>query len=175
MGKHPQTTNRCEAAAGTVDCGQGCEEAARQQALDSALATAIQPHAPCVKIMSMTTPATQHSEADRLYALGMEKLESGDLVGASRQIAAAAEHAMVTYSDARGWNPENRRCYWDVAAFRRQEMGVSLQEDPLHDGFLSALMLADNAVQDGRLCTERSVTYYVQAVATLIEGFRLDS
>ena len=82
---------------------------------------------------------------------------------------------MVTYSEARGWNPENRRYYWDVAAFRRQEMGVSLQEDPLHDGFLSALMLADNAVQDGRLCTERSVTYYAQAVATPIEGFRLDS
>ena len=123
----------------------------------------------------MTTPATHQTEAERLYALGMEKLESGDLVGASRQIAAAAERAMVTYSDARGWNPENRRYYWDVAAFRRQEMGVNLHEDPLHDGFLSALMLADNAVEDGRLCTERSVTYYAQAVATLIEGFRLDS
>ena len=123
----------------------------------------------------MTTPATQQTEADRLYALGMEKLESGDLVGASRQIAAAAEHAMVTYSEARGWKPENRRYYWDVAAFRRQEMGVNLHEDPLHDGFLSALMLADNAVEDGRLCTEGMVIAYAGAVATLIEGFRVDA
>ena len=129
----------------------------------------------CATIIDMTTQATRQTEAERLYALGMEKLASGDLVGASRQIAAAAEHAMVTYSEARGWNPENRRYYWDIAAFRRQEMGVNLHNDPLHDGFLSALMLADNAVEDGRLCTERSVTYYAQAVATLIEGFRVDS
>ena len=129
----------------------------------------------CATIIDMTTQATRQTEAERLYALGMEKLESGDLVGASRQIASAAEHAMVTYSEARGWNPENRRYYWDVAAFRRQEMGVSLHEDPLNYGFESALMLADNAVEDGRLCSEGMVIAYAEAVATLIEGFRVDA
>ena len=123
----------------------------------------------------MTTQATRQTEAERLYALGMDKLESGDLVGASWQIAAAAEHAMVTYSNARGWKPENRRYYEDIAAFRRQEMGVEIREDPLSAGFASALMLADNAVEDGRLCTEGMVIAYAEAVATLIDGFRVDA
>ena len=82
---------------------------------------------------------------------------------------------MVTYSEARGWNPENRRYYWDVAAFRRQEMGVEIHEDPLNYGFESALMLADNAVEDGRLCSEGMVIAYAEAVATLIDGFRVDA
>ena len=126
-------------------------------------------------IDNMTTQATRQTEAERLYALGMEKLENGDLVGASWQIAAAAEHAMVTYSNARGWKPENRRYYEDIAAFRRKEMGVEIREDPLSAGFASALMLADNAMERGGLCSEPSVRAYAQEVATLIEGFQVDA
>ena len=123
----------------------------------------------------MTTQATQQTEAERLYALGMEKLESGDLLGASQLVWDAAECAMVTYSDVRGWEPENRRFYWDIAAFRREEMGVNMDEDPLYKGFVSALMLAENAIERGGLCSEPTVRAYAQEVATLIEGFRVDA
>ena len=139
-----------------------------------ARAAAIQPLAPCATIVSMAPPATQQSEADRLYALGMEKLESGDLLAASSLIWEAAAHAMETYSNARDWKPENRRFFEDIAAFRRQEMGVEMRDDPLSDGFLSAMMLAENVIERGELWSERSVRAYAKEVATLIEGFRVD-
>ena len=123
----------------------------------------------------MTSPATKQTEADRLYALGMAKLESGDLLAASSLIWEAAAHAMETYSNARRWKPENRRYFWDIAAFRRQELGVSMDGDPLYYGFVSAIMLAENAIERGGLCSEPSVRAYAQEVATLIEGFRVDA
>lgn len=123
----------------------------------------------------MTTQAIQQSEAERLYALGVGKLECGDLIGASRQIWEAAAVAMETYSNSRGWEPDNRRYYEDIAAFRRQEMAVNIDDDPLYDGFVSAIMLAENAVDRGRLCSERMVEAYARAVGTLIEGFRVDA
>ena len=122
----------------------------------------------------MTTQATQQTEAERLYALGMEKLESGDLLAGSQFVWDAAAHAMETYSNARGWKPENRRFFEDIAAFRRQEMGVEMRDDPLSDGFLSAMMLAENVIERGELWSERSVRAYAKEVATLIEGFRVD-
>ena len=129
----------------------------------------------CATIIDMTTQATHQTEADRLYALGMEKLESGDLLAGSRFVWDAAAHAMETYSNARDWKPENRRFFEDIAAFRREEMGVEMRDDPLHDGFLSAMMIAENVIERGDLWSENMVYGYAQEVATLIEGFRVDA
>ena len=129
----------------------------------------------CATIIDMTTQATQQTEAERLYALGMEKLESGDLLAGSRFVWDAAAHAMETYSNARGWKPENRRFFEDIAAFRRQEMGFEMRDDPLSDGFLSAMMLAENVIERGELWSGKSVRAYAKEVATLIEGFRVDA
>lgn len=122
----------------------------------------------------MTTQSIRQTEAERLYALGMDKLESGDLLGGSQLVWDAAAHAMETYSNARGWNPENRRFFEDIAAFRRQEMGFEIHEDPLSDGFLSAMMLAENVIERGNLWSESSARAYAAEVAKLIEGFRID-
>ena len=123
----------------------------------------------------MTTRAVQpSSEAERIYAFGLDRLECGDLIGASRRIWEAAANAMEAYANERGWEPDLRRYYEDIAASRRQEMAVNIDEDPLYDGFVSAIMLAENAVDRGELCSERMVGAYARAVATLIEGFRLD-
>lgn len=126
-------------------------------------------------ISVMTTHAVQpSSEAERIYAMGLDRLECGDLIGASRRIWEAAANAMEAYSNERGWEPDLRRYYEDIAASRRQEMSVNIDEDPLYDGFVSAIMLAENAVDRGELCSERMVGAYARAVGTLIEGFRLD-
>lgn len=122
----------------------------------------------------MTTHAIQPSEAERVYALGLDRLEGGDQIGASRLIWEAAANAMETYADSRGWEPDNRRYYEDIAAFRRQEMAVNIDEDPLYEGFVSAIMLAENAIDRGALCSDRMVEAYARAVASLIKGFRLD-
>ena len=106
--------------------------------------------------------------------MGLDRLECGDLIGASRRIWEAAANAMEAYSNERGWEPDLRRYYEDIAASRRQEMSVNIDEDPLYDGFVSAIMLAENAVDCGELCSERMVGAYARAVGTLIEGFRLD-
>ena len=121
--------------------------------------------------------ASAASEADRLFAEGIALLDAGDEIAASRQLWMAAATAMETYSDARGWKPENRRFYHDIALFRTHEMGLELGDPEanakIYNGFDAAEMLADNARQRGSLLYAEAIREDAEYVRTLINTFSL--
>ena len=121
--------------------------------------------------------ASAASEADRLFAEGIALLDAGDEIAASRQLWMAAATAMETYSDARGWKPENRRFYHDIALFRTHEMGLELGDPEanakIYNGFDAAEMLADNARQRGSLLYADAIREDAVYVRTLINTFSL--
>ena len=121
--------------------------------------------------------ARPDSPADQLFAEGIALLDAGDEISASHKLWMAAATAMETYSDARGWQPENRRFYHDIALFRTHEMGLELGDPKakakIYYGFDAAETLADNARQRGSLLYEEAVREDAEHVRTLINTFSL--
>ena len=126
----------------------------------------------------MTTVATKPATAEELYAEGMSLLDSGDTLGASETLWAAAATAMEAYAEMRGWAPEPRRMYLDIVQFRREELGVDQSDvhtpNPVAGPFFGASMLEANVLELDRLLTEDGIRLRAEKVRDLLDVFSID-
>ena len=127
----------------------------------------------------MTTVATKPATAEDLYAEGMSLLESGDTLGASEKLWAAATTAIEAYAEARGWVPNPRRGYLDIIQLRLGELGLGFGEpgthNPVTDPFFAASMFEGNLWEGGNLLTNESAKRDAREMRGLLEVFRVDN
>lgn len=122
------------------------------------------------------------SEADHLFAEGIALLDNGDHLGASEKVWKAAVTAMLTYSNARGWKPQDwhlHRMLLDIVELRSHELGIAYPgspADPNHidHAFAAADMLEAHVAQDGHLLDIPSARTTIEHAQPLLEYFRLD-
>ena len=127
----------------------------------------------------MTTTAPKPATAKELYAEGMSLLGSGDTLGASEKLWAAAATAMEAYAKVRGWVPDDRRYYEDTVACRIAELGLVIG-DPIADErvyfpFTAALMFAENVIEEGSLLSERAARVNAELVRKLLTVFSISA
>ena len=126
----------------------------------------------------MTTTATKTATAEELYAEGMSLLESGDTLGASELLWAAATTAIEAYAEMRGWVPNPRRGYYDIIRLRVDELGIGWGEpgthNPVTDPFAAASMFEGNLWEGGNLLTNESAKRDARDMKDLLEVFRVD-
>lgn len=123
----------------------------------------------------MTITATKPATAEELYAEGMSLQESGNTLGASETLWAAAATAMDAYARMRGWEPDDRRYYEDTVAYRIAELGLVIG-DPIADErvyfpFTAVLMFAENVNEEGSLLSERASRVNAKLVRNLLTVF----
>ena len=130
-------------------------------------------------IHSMTTTATPPATAEDLYAEGMSLLDSGDTQAASETLWAAAATAMEAYAKERGWVPDGRRLFIDVARLRTEELGFPFGDPytptPVDGPFSAAETLEANAWEHGQLLTKEEVRRLAEEMRELFEIFCVDS
>ena len=127
-------------------------------------------------------PDTAPSEADHLFAEGIALLDDGDHVGAAEKVWQAAVTAMVTYSDARGWQPQDwhlHRKLLDIIKLRSEELGIPYSgtpydTNPITDAYSAGNMLETHVHHDGHFLDLESVRREVQDTRPLLDFFRLD-
>ena len=126
----------------------------------------------------MTTTATKPATAEELYAEGMSLLESGDTLGASETLWAAATTAMEAYAKERGWVPDDRRLFIDIARLRAEELGFQFGDpytpNPVIGPFSAAQMLEANAWERGQVLDEAGVRKRAEKMRALFELFKVD-
>ena len=126
--------------------------------------------------------ATTDSEADQLFAEGIALLDKGDHLGASEKVWKAAVTAMLTYSNARGWKPQDwhlHRMLMDIVEFRCEELGIPYigtptDRDPVDRAFSAANMLEAHVEHHGYFLDLPSVRRTIQRAKPLFDYFRLD-
>ena len=127
----------------------------------------------------MTTTATKPSTAEALYAEGMSLLEGGDTLGASELLWAAATTAMEAYANMRGWVPDDRRLFIDIARLRMGELGLRFGDaytpNPVNGPFVAALTLEANVWERGQLMPDEEIRDCGERVQELLDIFRVDS
>ena len=126
--------------------------------------------------------AAAMSPADHLFAEGIALLDAGDHLAAAEKVWQAAVTAMVTYSDARGWQPQDwhlHRKLMDIVKFRSEELGVPYigtpdVPAPVDDAFTAACMLDAHVEQHGHFLDQDSTRQTMQDARPLFHHFRLD-
>ena len=126
--------------------------------------------------------ARPDSPADQLFAEGIALLDAGDHLGAAEKVWQAAVTAMVTYSDARGWQPQDwhlHRKLMDIVKFRCEELGipyVGSPEDPnpITDAYAAGDMLEAHVNHQGHFLDLESARLEIQAARPILDYFRLD-
>ena len=126
--------------------------------------------------------ATTDSEADQLFAEGIALLDKGDHLGASEKVWKAAVTAMVTYSNARGWKPQDwhrDRMLMDIVKLRCEELGIPYigtpeNPDPIDGAYSAANMLDVHVEHHGHFLDLPSVRRTIQHAKPLFDYFRLD-
>ena len=126
--------------------------------------------------------AATDSEADQLFAEGIALLDAGDHLGASEKVWKAAVTAMLTYSNARGWKPQDwhpHRKLMDIVKLRCEELGIPYigtpeDPDPVNRSFSAASMLDAHVEQYGYFLDLPSVRRTIEYTRPLFEFFRLD-
>ena len=122
------------------------------------------------------------SPADHLFAEGIALLNAGDHVAAAEKVWQAAVTAMVTYSDARGWQPQDwhlHRKLLDIIKLRSEELGIPYVDspyntNPITDAYSAGNMLETHVHHDGHFLDLESVRQEVQDTRPMLEYFRLD-
>ena len=122
------------------------------------------------------------SEADHLFAEGMSLLDAGDHLAAAEKVWQAAVTAMVTYSDARGWQPQEwhlHRKLLDIIKLRSEELGIPYigtpyDTNPITDAYSAGNMLETHVHHDGHFLDLESVRMEIQDTRPLLDFFRLD-
>ena len=126
----------------------------------------------------MATVATKPATAEELYAEGMSLLEVGDTLGASETLWAAAATAMEAYAKERGWVPDDRRLFIDIARLRMGELGLRFGDpftpNPVNGPFVAASMFEGNLWEGGNLLTGWSARRCARDMQGLFEVFRVD-
>ena len=125
----------------------------------------------------MTTVATKPATAEELYAEGMSLLDSGDTLGASETLWAAAATAMEAYAEMRGWVPGPSKFYFEIFKLRLDELGLHSGPDtpnPVSSSYTAALALEGNAWEHGELLTEDEIRRFGKRVLDLIDHFKAD-
>ena len=126
--------------------------------------------------------ATTDSEADHLFAEGVALLDAGDHLGASEKVWKAAVTAMLTYSDARGWEPQDwhlHRMLLDIVELRSHELDIPYPGGPTNPNrivhaFAAADMLEAHVAHDGHFLDIPSARTTIEHAQPLLEYFRLD-
>ena len=122
------------------------------------------------------------SEADHLFAEGMSLLDAGDHLAAAEKVWQAAVTAMVSYSDARGWQPQDwdtlRMCM-DITKLRCEELGIPYigtpeNRDPIDRTFTAANMLEVHVAHEGQFLDLESTRKTIEDARPLLDYFRLD-
>ena len=125
--------------------------------------------------------ATTDSEADQLFAEGIALLDKGDHLGASEKVWKAAVTAMLTYSNARGWKPQDwhqHRKLMDIVKLRCEELGIPYLDtphdpNPINDAYSAANMLDVHVDHQGHFMSPDSVQRTIQDTRPLLDYFRL--
>ena len=126
--------------------------------------------------------ATTDSEADQLFAEGIALLDKGDHLGASEKVWKAAVTAMLTYSNARGWKPQDwhpHRMLMDIVELRSHELGITYPGPPtdpnyIDHAFAAADMLEAHVAHEGHFLDLPSARTTIEHAQPLLEYFRLD-
>ena len=109
----------------------------------------------------------------------MSLLDSGDTLGASETLWAAATTAMEAYANMRGWVPDDRRLFIDIARLRTEELGFPFGDPytptPIDGPFSSAEMLEANAWEHGQLLTKEEVRRLAEEMRGLFGIFSVDN
>ena len=121
-------------------------------------------------------------EADHLFAEGIALLDAGDHLAAAEKVWQAAVTAMVSYSDARGWQPQDwhlHRKLLDIAKLRCEELGIPYigtpdDPDPVTSAYAAADMLEAHVQHHGNLLDLQSTRQTIEYAQPLFEIFRLD-
>ena len=122
------------------------------------------------------------SPADHLFAEGIALLDAGDHLAAAEKVWQAAVTAMVTYSDARGWQPQEwdtlRMCM-DITKLRCEELGIPYigtpdDPDPIDGAFSAANMLEVHVAHEGQFLDLESTRKTIEDARPLLDYFRLD-
>ena len=126
--------------------------------------------------------ARPDSPADHLFAEGIALLDAGDHLAAAEKVWQAAVTAMVTYSDARGWQPQDwhlHRKLMDIVKFRSDELGIPYMDtpedpNPITDAYAAGDMLEAHVNHQGHFLDLESTRRTIQATRPIFEYFRLD-
>ena len=126
--------------------------------------------------------AAPDSPADHLFAEGIELLDAGDHLAAAEKVWQAAVTAMVTYSDARGWQPQDwdtLRMLMDITKLRCEELGIPYigtpdDPDPIDGAFSAANMLEVHVAHEGQFLDLESTRRTIERAKPLLEYFRLE-
>ena len=126
----------------------------------------------------MTTVATKPATAEELYAEGMSLLDSGDTLGASETLWAAAATAMEAYAKVRGWELGPSKFYFEIFKLRLDELGLDFGPDtpnPVSSSYIAALSLEGNAWERGQIMPDEEIRDCGERVQELLDVFRVDS
>ena len=126
--------------------------------------------------------ARPDSPADHLFAEGIALLDAGDHLAAAEKVWQAAVTAMITYSDARGWQPQDwhlHRKLLDIIDLRTEELGISKLDtpenpNPIADGYSAGNMLETHVHHHGHFLDLESTRREIQDTRPLLDFFRLD-
>ena len=127
-------------------------------------------------------PARPDSPADILFAEGIALLDAGDHLAAADKVWQAAVNAMVTYSDARGWQPQDwhpHRKLMDIVKLRSEELGMPYMDtpedpNPITDAYAAGDMLEAHVNHGGHFLDLDSTQRTIQATRPILDYFRLD-
>ena len=122
------------------------------------------------------------SEADHLFAEGMSLLDAGDHLAAAEKVWQAAVTAMVSYSDARGWQPQDwhlHRKLLDIIKLRSEELGIPYSDtpdapNPIVSAYAAGDMLEDHVNHRGHFLDLPSTRQTIERTKPLLDYFRLD-
>ena len=122
------------------------------------------------------------SEADHLFAEGIALLDAGDHLAAAEKVWQAAVTAMVTYSDARGWQPQDwhpHRMLLDIVKLRSEELGIPYVDtprdtNPITDAYSAGNMLETHVDHAGHFLDLDAVRREIKDARPLLDYFRLD-
>ena len=126
--------------------------------------------------------ARPDSPADHLFAEGMSLLDAGDHLAAAEKVWQAAVTAMVSYSDARGWQPQDwhpHRMLLDIVKFRSEELGIPYVDtphdtNPITDAYSAGNMLETHVDHAGHFLDLDAVRREIKDARPLLDFFRLD-
>ena len=126
--------------------------------------------------------AAAMSPADHLFAEGIALLDSGDHLAAAEKVWQAAVTAMVSYSDARGWQPQDwhlHRKLMDIVKFRSDELGIPYFDtpenpNPIVSAYAAGDMLEDHVNHQGHFLDLPSTRQTIERATPLLDYFRLD-
>ena len=126
--------------------------------------------------------AAPDSPADHLFAEGIELLDAGNHLAAAEKVWQAAVTAMVTYSDARGWQPQDwhlHRKLLDIIDLRTEELGISKLDTPENPNPIASAYSAGNMLEAhvhhyGHFLDLESTRQEIQDTQPLLDFFRLD-